>query len=101
VVYYWSAGDVFYITGITTNWTANIYDLPTTANKTYGLVFILVQSDTPGYISALQINDDGQTILWPAATAPTPVASRVEVQSFTLYYSGSAWTVLAQYSSFG
>ena len=67
----------------------------------YGLVFILAQGGTPYYINALQIGGSSQTILWPGATGPTPVASRTEVESFTLYYSGSTWTALGQYSSFG
>ena len=83
------------------DWTANITSLPATANKTYGLVFILAQGGTPYYINALQIGGSSQTILWPGATGPTPVASRTEVESFTLYYSGSVWTALGQYSSFG
>ena len=83
------------------NSTANIIYLPTIADKTYGIVFILEQGGTPYYINALEIGGSSQTILWSGASTPTPVASRVEVESFTLYYSGSAWTVLAQYSSFG
>jgi hypothetical protein len=101
VNYDWSTGDVFYITSMSANWTANITNLPTIANKTYGIVFILDQGGTPYYINALEIGGNSQTILWSGATTPTPVASHVEVESFTLYWSGSTWTALGQYSSFG
>jgi len=95
-------GDVFYITSMSGNWTADITDLPTTTSRSYGIVFILEQGNTPYYINELKIGGTSNTILWPDATAPTPTASRTEVESFTLYYSVSSnWTVLGQYSSFG
>jgi hypothetical protein len=101
--YDWASGDVFYINSIiSSTWTANITNLPTTGNKTYGLVFILDQGSSPGYIDSLQIAGSSVTILWAGATAPTPTASRTEVESFTLYCaSGPIWTALGQYSSFG
>jgi hypothetical protein len=100
--YSWEDGDVFYVDTITSSWTANITNLPTTANKTYGLVFILQQGSSPGYINSLQIGGYSIAILWAGATIPTPTAYRTEVESFTLYCAeGAAWTVLGQYSSFG
>jgi hypothetical protein len=101
VDYDWTQGDVFYVTSISGNWTANITHLPTTANKTYGLVFMLDQQAMPGYIDALEIQGTPNTILWAGASAPTATAFRTEVESFTLYYSGSNWVTLGQYSSFG
>jgi hypothetical protein len=121
--YDWAGGDVFYVDTITSSWTGNIINLPTTANKTYGLVFILQQGSSPGYINSLQIAGYSMTILWAGATVPTPTAYRTEVESFTLYCvtgttgatgatgatgstgstgaTGAVWTVLGQYSSFG
>jgi hypothetical protein len=100
VNYDWSGSDVFYISGIASgNWTANIVNLPTITNKAFGVVFILRQDGTPYYIDTLQINSSAQTIMWPNATAPTPVAYTRGVESFTLYYD-SAWTVIGTYTSF-
>ena len=101
VVANWSTGDIWYVTSMTANFTINLTNLPTTANKSYSVVFALVQGSTPYYISALQIAGVAQTIKWPGASAPTPTASRVETESFTLMYTGAAWTVLGQLTSFG
>jgi sugar lactone lactonase YvrE len=101
VVADWSTGDIWYVTSMTANFTINLTNLPTTANKSYSVVFTLVQGATPYYISALQIAGVAQTIKWPGASAPTATASRVETETFTLMYTGSAWTVLGQLTSFG
>jgi hypothetical protein len=97
----WSTGDIWYVTSMSANFTINLTNLPTTANKSYSVVFALVQGSTPYYISALQIAGVAQTIKWPGASAPTPTASRVETETFTLMYTGAAWTVLGQLTSFG
>jgi hypothetical protein len=98
VNYDWSTGDVFYISSMSVDWTANITNLPTIANKTYGVVFILVQGATPYIINGFEIGGTAQTVLIPGAFTPT--ANNTEIVSFTLYYSGSVWTVLAQHTSF-
>jgi hypothetical protein len=101
VVADWSTGAIWYVTSMTANFTINLTNLPTTANKSYSVIFTLVQGATPYYISALQIAGVAQTIKWPGASAPTATASRVETETFTLMYTGSAWTVLGQLTSFG
>jgi hypothetical protein len=101
VVADWSTGDIWYVTSMTANFTINLTNLPTVANKSYSVIFTLVQGATPYYISALQIAGVAQTIKWPGASAPTATASRVETETFTLMYTGSAWTVLGQLTSFG
>jgi hypothetical protein len=97
----WNNGAIGYVTSMSANFTINITNLPTTANKSYVVTLILVQGGTAYYANVLQIAGSGVTIKWPAATAPTVTANRVEVESFTLYYSGSAWTALGQLTSFG
>jgi sugar lactone lactonase YvrE len=101
VVADWSLGDIWYVTSMTANFTINLTNMPITANKSYSVVFTLVQGATPYYISALQIAGVEKTIKWPGASAPTATASRVETETFTLMYTGSAWTVLGQLTSFG
>jgi DNA-binding beta-propeller fold protein YncE len=41
------------------------------------------------------------TIKWPLASQVIGTASRTEIQSFTIYNSGSTWITLSQLSSFG
>ena len=97
----WSLGAIHYLTTIPSNLTANITNLPTTANRNYVVSVYLVQGATPYYVNTLQIAGSATTIKWSGGSAPTAVANRVEIQTFSLYYSGSAWTALSQLSSFG
>jgi hypothetical protein len=97
----WTTSDIFYHTGIVANFTANIVNVPLTANKSYVVVLILNQGATPYYASAIQINGVPATMKWPNAFIPHVVALRTDVQSFTMYYTGSTWIVLAQITSFG
>jgi hypothetical protein len=97
----WTLGAIHYLSTIPSNLTVNITNLPTTANRNYVVSIYLVQGATPYYVNALQIAGSATTIRWAGGSAPTATASRVELQTFSLYYSGSAWTALSQLSSFG
>ena len=101
VAHDWLTGAIYFHTGIVSNFTCNILNLPTTPNRSYVIVLILNQGATPYYASGLQIGGVTQTLLWPNAFISPITANRVEVQSFTLYYTGSAWVTLAQITSFG
>lgn len=97
----WSLGPIYYITSMTANFTFNITNLPTTANKSYCITLILIQGATPYYGNVLQITGTPVTIRWFNATVPTPMANASEIQTITLYYSGSAWMAFGQLTSFG
>jgi hypothetical protein len=100
VNYDWSTGDIFYISNMTANYTANITNLPTTNNKHYVIVFYLVQGATPYYINNLTIaGGTALTIKWAGGTTPSAVANQIAIETFNLYYNGS-WSVLGQYTSF-
>jgi hypothetical protein len=97
----WTLGGIHYLTTIPSNLTVNITNLPTTSNRNYVVSIYLVQGVTPYFVNVLQIGGVSTTIRWAGGSPPTAVANRVEVQTFSLYYSGSAWTALSQLSSFG
>jgi hypothetical protein len=97
----WTSGAIHYLTTIPSNLTVNITNLPTTANRNYVVSVYLVQGGTPYFINTLQIASSATTIRWAGGSAPTATASRVEIQTFSLYYSGTTWTALSQLSSFG
>lgn len=97
----WTLGAIHYLTTIPSNLTVNITNLPTTSNRNYVVSIYLVQGATPYYVNALNIAGTSNTIRWAGGSAPTATANRVEIQTFSLYYSGSAWTSLSQLSSFG
>jgi hypothetical protein len=97
----WNNGAIYRVTSLATNFTANITNLPTTADKAYVVTFILIQGGTPYFINALQIAGSSTTIRWPGGTVPTATANRHEIQAFTLVYTGSAWSAYGQLTSFG
>lgn len=102
VAHDWSTGAIFYHTSPSANFTCNITNLPTVANRAYVVTLIIVQGASNAYYAnALQVGGTGVTIKWPNASSPTPTVSRVEVQSFTLTYVGGSWTALGQFTSFG
>jgi hypothetical protein len=101
VAHDWSLGSIFYHSSITASFTCNVTNLTAVTNKAYTITLLLIQGGTGYYASALQIAGSAQTINWQGGTTPTPTANKKEIQSFTMYYSGSAWTVFGQYTSFG
>jgi hypothetical protein len=96
-----STGAVFYHSSIAANFTANFTNVATTDNRSTVVTLILSQGVTPYFVNACQIDGVAQTIKWPAATAPTPVASRTEFQNFILARVSSSWIVTSSLSSFG
>ncbi len=97
-----ATSDVFYHTGISANFTANITNMPTTVGRISTVTLILAQGGT-GYLpTAVQIDGTGQTIKWAGNTQPTPQANKTDVVVFTLIRTAAgAWVVLGQMSSYG
>ena len=98
--YNWTNGDIFYVSGMSASFTANILNLPTTANKHYVIVFYLNQGANAYYVNSLTIGGASTTILWAGGFVPTPAPNRIESQTFDLIYTGSAWKVMAHYTTF-
>jgi hypothetical protein len=65
------------------------------------VVLILEQGASAYYASVVQIGGVSQTVKWPNGFISPVNANKTEVQSLTLYYTGSAWIVLSQLTSFG
>ena len=101
----WGNGSIFYLRGMTGNFTANVTGLTPVLNKVYTTTLMLSQGATPYYASALQVAGAGQTIRWQGGTEPTPAANKQEIESFTMLYGPTGptgtWTIYGQYTSFG
>ncbi len=89
------------ITPDNSNFTADIFNVPTTNNRTISLALILVQGATAYIPNAVLINGSSQTILWQGGAAPTGNANKRDIVSFTLIRKDSAWTVLGSLSTYG
>jgi hypothetical protein len=101
VTHDFSTGAIFYHSSISANFTANFTNVPTTNNRTIVVSLILAQGVTARIPSAVQIDGSAQTIKWQDNTVPTGNASKVDIVSFSLIRTGSAWTVLGGLSTYG
>ena len=96
-----STGSVFYHSSISNNFTANFTNVPTTNDRALGVTLILAQGGTAYMANVLQIDGTTQTIKWVNNSTPTGTANKVDIVGFSLIRTGSAWTVLGQYSTYG
>ena len=96
-----STGSIFYHSSISNNFTANITNVPTTNDRAIGVTLVLAQGVTAYMSTALQIDGSAQTIKWVNNSTPAGTASKVDIVGFSLIRTGSAWTVLGQYSTYG
>jgi len=92
---------IFFHTSIVGNFTANFVNVPTTDNRVISVVLVLQQGATPFICNAVQIDGVAQTVYYINAAAPAGTANRRETQSFSLFRSSNAWTVLGTLGSFG
>jgi hypothetical protein len=97
----WTNGSIFYVTGMSANWTPNITNLPLTANRSYVIAFVLIQGATPYIFTSCQIAGTPTTIAWNNATVPTGTANRTEIASLVLIYTGISWVVVGNFTSYG
>jgi hypothetical protein len=93
-----SNGGVFYHTTPAANFTANFTNVPTTNSRVLMATLIITQGATPYISNAVQIGGVAQTIKWIGSAAPTGTASKIDIISFSLIRTGSAWIVLGQAS---
>lgn len=91
-------GETFFHSGMTSNFTANFTNLPTTNNREYNIRLILSQGGTGFYASAVQIAGVVQTLRW--SSAPSATANRTEIQTIRIIRANNAWLVLATLTSF-
>ena len=96
-----STGSIFYHSSISNNFTANFTNVPTTNDRAIGVSLVLAQGGTGYIVNVLQIDGSTQTIKWVNNITPTGTANKVDIVGFSLIRTGSAWTVLGQYSTYG
>ena len=101
VTHNFQTGAIFYHSSVANNFTVNLTNVPTTANRTI-VVPIIIEQGVSAYI-ANQFQIDGlfQTINWLGNVIPVGTANSVDVVGFTLIRTTSNWTVLGQLTSYG
>lgn len=92
---------IWYHSSISSNFTANFTNVPTTNNRVISIALVLIQGATPYIPNAVQIAGTPVTINWQDNAVPTGNANKQDIVSFTLLRVGNAWSVLGSLSTFG
>ena len=101
VIHNLNDGAIFYHTSAAANFTANFTNVPITNNRAISIAITIVQGATAYITNAVQVDGVAQTINWNANATPTGTSNNLDVISFTLIRTGSAWTVIGSLSTFG
>lgn len=84
------------------NFTVNFTNVPTDNNYVASFTIMVTQGTTWGYPNAAQVAGSSVTIKWPNGnTAPAAYTSpdgKIDIFTFTLLRTGSAWTVFGSYN---
>lgn len=96
-----NTGAIFFHSSVANNFTVNISNVPTTANRTIVVPLIIQQGPSAYIANALQINSVIEPINWLGNIIPTGTANAVDVIGFTLVRTTSSWTVLGQLTTYG
>jgi hypothetical protein len=101
MVHDFSTGTIWYHDFMTSDFTANFINVPTTENRAINVVLVLNQRATPVIPTAIEIDGVTQTINWTDATVPEGTADQTDVVSFTFIRENSQWVVLGSLNTFG
>ena len=100
VVHDFSTGAIWYHSSISSDFTANFTNVPTTNNRSITVALILDQGATAYIPTAVQIDGVAQTIKWGGGSVPSGTNNYTDIVNFTLIRSASAWTVLGSVSTY-
>jgi len=94
----WTTTNITYVSSPAANFTLNVTNAPTTNDRALAVTIIVTQGATARIPSVLQIAGSGQTIKWSGGAAPAGTANKIDIFSFVLLRTGSAWTVFGSSS---
>lgn len=89
-----------YISSATNNKTLSVTNLSLSSNQGSNITVIWNQGSTPYMVTALNVNGTSQTINWQGGSQPNGTANGVDIISFSIYYTGSAYVVTGQSVSY-
>lgn len=101
VTHNFQTGAIFYHSSVANNFTVDLTNVPTTANRTIVVPIIIAQGPSAYIANQFQIDGIFQTINWLGNVIPVGTANAVDVVGFTLIRTTSNWTVLGQLTSYG
>jgi hypothetical protein len=87
----YTSGSVFYITSVSSDFTVNLINLPTTDSRAINTTIFLSQGVGTYGVTGFEIDGVSQTIKWVGATPPTVLPTSVMAYTFNILRSGSSW----------
>jgi len=96
-----SNGGVFYVSGVTGNFTFNYTGVPTTTARSITLTLIIGQGGTAYVPTTLQINSVGVTINYAGGITPSGRANKIDIASFFIYNVSGTFVAVGALSSYG
>lgn len=96
-----TSGGVFYLTGMSGNFTFNYTSVPTTTARTITLTLILGQGGTAYVPTTLQVNSVGVTINWAGGVTPSGRANKIDIASFYIYNVSGTFVAVGALGSYG
>lgn len=101
VTHDFTGGAIWYHSSVTSSFTANFTNIPTTTNRATVVTLVIAQGATGFLPSAIQINGVAQSVNWLGGTQPTGNANKFDFLSYTFMRVGTAWVVTASLSTYG
>jgi len=96
-----TAGGIYYVTGMSQNFTAAFTNVPTASPYVVSVSLILVQGSSPYIPNAVSINGNAQTIKWLGGSQPSGTANHVDIVSFSFVITAtSTYTILGALSDY-
>lgn len=96
-----SQQSIFYLSGTTSDFTANFTNVPTFSGRVVSVNLLVTQSSSAYKPTAVQIGGVDQSLLWANGVTPTANANKQDIFGFSLIRSGTNWAVLGQMSTYG
>jgi hypothetical protein len=96
-----SNGGVYYLTGMTGNFTFNWTNVPSTTGRSFTLTLIMSQGGTAYVPTTLQVNSSGVSIGWAGGVTPSGRANKIDVVSFYIYNISGTYVAIGSMGSYG
>ena len=101
VTHDFNSSAIWYHTGVTSGFIANLTNVPTTASRVTVVTLIINQGPSAYVPTGIQINGVAQNVLWQNGVAPTGNATKLDLISYSILRIGTSWIVTGSLSTYG
>ena len=107
VSHLWNTSAIWWHTNISSDFTANLVNVPQVPKTTVTMVLVLTQGTTAYMPTVIQVNSVELPVLWAGGVAPSGTPNGVDVLSFTVFWpfgqgaDPSSGTLIGSATSYG